>query len=256
MCSESPDTSGINENARKSGQLAEESLNWFKGEMARTQGQRDAATQAQIDVAQQQVATMAQQNKIAEEYDAYRKATFQPLEESIVADAQGYDTAERRESAANEAGADVQAALQGRTAAATRSLARMGYDPTATTSRDVASEALALAGAKTGARRLVENTGRALKMDAASLGRNLPSAQVAAVSAGTGAGSVASGAAGGAVNSLNSGGDLMGSGYRTALAGYGAAGDLYGQSARLSQVDNSGLWGAVGQVGGAAITAY
>lgn len=256
MCSEAPDTSGINEQARASAALSKESLDWFTEEMARTQGQRDAATQAQIDVARQQVATMGQQAKTAADYEAYRKATFQPLEEKIVAESQAFDSPERRAAAAQEAGADVEAALAGRTASATRSLARMGYDPTATTSRDVASEALALAGAKTGARRLVESTGRALRMDAASLGRNLPAAQTAAISAGSNAGSVAAGAADGAVSSLNSGGDLMAQGYRTALGGYGQAGDLYAQASRLSQVDNSGLWGAVGQVGGAALTAY
>lgn len=256
ICSSTPDTSGVNAAAQQSSQTAQQALDWYTQEAARTQGQRDQSAATQNDIAQQQLAAMGQQNALAQDYADYNKTTFRPLEESIVSSAQNYDTPERQAAAADAARADVRAAQAGQQTTAAQSLARMGYDPTVDATKLAANNALAEAGASTAARRNVEATGHAMEMDAASLGRNLPSAQATAIQTGTQAGQGASGAATGAVNTSMGGAALMGQGYGTAIQGYGTAGNLYGQAAQLGQTDNSGLWGAVGSLGGAAMSHY
>lgn len=197
---------------------------------------------------------MGQQDALAQDYADYNKTTFRPLEQSIVSDAQNYDTPERQAAAADAARADVRAAQTGQQTTAAQSLARMGYDPTVNATKLAASNALSEAGASTAARKQVESTGHAMEMDAASLGRNLPSAQATAIQTGVQAGQGAGSAATGAVNISGQGAAIMGQGFGTAMQGYGTAGNLYGQAAQLGQVDNSGLWGAIGNLGGAAIS--
>jgi hypothetical protein len=244
----------VNNAALQSSQTAQQALDWYTQQYANTQPQRDAAFQTQQQIAAAQLAAQQQSTAQAQDYSDYSKATFRPLEQSIVSDAASYNTPERQQAAADQATADVRQGASVAQTASAQNLARMGYDPTQNASKQAAAEALAESGAATNARTRTEATGHAMEMDAASLGRNLPSAQTAAIQTGVNAGNAAGGANVGGLNVLNSGAALMGAGYGTALQGYGTAGQLYGQSAQLSQQDNSGLWGAIGSLGGAAIS--
>lgn len=256
MCQSAPDVSGINAAAQQSSQISQEALDWYKAEAERTQGQRDQSAATQNAIAQQQLATMGQQGALAQDYADYNKSTFRPLEQKIVDNAQNYDTPAAEAAAADKARADIRAAQAGQITGANQSLARMGYNPVANTQKTAAQQALAEAAAATHARDTTQATGRALMMDAASLGRNLPSAQATAIQTGSQAGQVAGGAATGAVNTVNSGAALMGQGFSTGLQGQQVAGNLYGQAGQLSYQDNSGLFGALGSLGGAAISHY
>jgi hypothetical protein len=255
MCSDAPDTSGINAAAVDSAALGHEALDFYKGEVQRTQGQRDQAAQTAQEVSQAQLETMKTQNDLAKDYADYNKTTYRPLEQQIVKEAQAYDTPERQQAAADQATADVRAASNRATASTARTLARMGYDPTVDATQAAVDASRAEAGAATGARRTVEATGRALRSDAANMGRGLASSQATAIQTGTNAGTAAVGAAGSGVNINQSGAGLMQAGYSTALQGNQTAGSLYSQQANIQQQASGMDLGGLGSLaaGGAKL---
>lgn len=256
MCSDAPDTSGMNEAAARSAQLSEKAFEWFKGEYERTAPVRAAAERRANQVSDAQLAGMNTATRMAEEADARNKSVFQPLENKLVADAQGFDTSGRRADAASRAAADVEASFgasqQGLNRALMRSGAMPGADASAALMQDAAlAKAKARAGATSGAVQNVEQQGYARMMDAASLGRNLPGTQATQQQIATQSGNSSSANAQQALQAQMSGAGLMQSGFNTALQGQGQAGQLYGQAAQMSaQGGNDGLMGALGGVAG------
>lgn len=248
-CSDAPDTRGINDAAQANAEIAQQALDWFTAEAERTQGQRDASAATQNAVAQAQLEAMQTQTGLARDYADYNRNTFRPLEERIVREANEYDSTTRREAAADAATADVRAATNRAMGAQSRNLARMGYSMGGVNATKQAQmAALAEAGAATNARRTVESTGRAMRADAANMGRGLASAQATAMQVGTAAGNSAVGAAGAANGTAASGAGLMGQGFSTAIGGNQSAGNLYGQVAQLQ--GGSNLGGMMAGVGG------
>ena len=204
---------------------------------------------------------MNTQLDMAKDYDQYNKSTFRPLEKGIVADAQNYDTQDRREAEAGKAITDVSQNVDAAQAQQDRDLARAGVDPASGRALAVRST-MGLAGAlgKTqagaNARRAVETTGFARRMDAASLGRGLSSAQSTAAGLGLNAGSSALGSTGMGLNTLNSGNQVMQQGFSGAQQGLAGAANTYGNIASVqnqSNASNNAIWGGLGTVGGAAI---
>lgn len=105
---------------------------------------------------------------------------FQPLETRMASTAAGYDTPERRAAAARDAGVAVSDRFAAARDSQAAGLSAAGIAPGSgkALALDAASrieEAKAVAGASTGARRDIENTGIGLVSDAARFGRNLPS---------------------------------------------------------------------------------
>lgn len=258
MCkSKTPDTSGVNAAAKQSANTSADALKWYEGEAARTQGQRDQSAELQNQVAAQQLAADQQQTAAAGKTQAFMDSSVRPLEQTIIDKAQSFDTPGRQQAAADAATADVRAAQTGQQTTRAQALARMGYDPTVSSNATAATDALQEAQAATAARRATETQGIAMRADAANMGLGIGSSQVAQINSGTAAGAGATGAATSAVNTQNSGAAMMGQGYGTALQGDQISGNLYGQAAQLSMnPGNSALWGAVGQLGGAAISHY
>lgn len=262
MCSSSPDMTAMNTAAAASAELGREALAWYKQQAAETQPARDALSAKALEVADQQLQSSRQQTALAQDYADYNRTTFRPLEQGLVADAQAYDTPERRQQAADTAIADTNMAFDKVGEATARRLAANGVDPGSTRAMSVmqgqgVQQATANAGAAFKARQGVETVGHAMKMDAASLGRNLPSAQATAAQTALQAGSSAVGNAGVPVTTANQNTALVGSGFGQAIQGQQVAGNLYGQAANIqNSSSNDGLWGALGQVGGAAITAW
>lgn len=238
MCSDAPDTGGVNAAAVEQAKLAREALEWFKGEYAATAGQREQAAADASAVARAQLESMQTQTALAKDYDQYNKTTFRPLEQRMVADAQAYDTPERRNAEAAAAVADVNMQTAAQREAGRRELASYGVAPDSGKSMSLMSSgdinaARAAAGAASGARRQVEATGYARMADAANLGRGLPSAQATAVQTGTAAGNSAVGASQAAMGASMAGADLMRSGFNTAQQGYSSSGQLYGRAADI-----------------------
>lgn len=206
-------------------------------------------------VTNSQLATQDQQNALAKDYDNYNKTTFRPLEQQIVSDANAYDTPGRQEAEAAKSAAEVQRNFTQQQQASNRNMARMGVNPNSgrfagTQSTMNANQALAEAGAENAARTKVETLGAAKKMDAASLGRGLPSAQATAAGLGITAGNSAVSNQATANNSyvagqqpgislLNGAGNTFGS----AAANYGA---IYGAASKAQSDAMSGIGSAAG----------
>lgn len=256
MCSSAPDTSGQQAAALKMSELSAEQLAWAKQVYAETAPDRAAAIQRANAVSDAQLESMDTQTGLAKDYDVYNKSTFRPLEQGIVADAQAYDTPERREAEAAKATAGVEMSLANQREASNRSLERSGVAPGSakqlalTGAMDLGSAKLK-AGAANAARTQVETIGQARKMDAANLGRGLASSQATSAGLALTAGNSAS-ANGQAAGNINAqGNQIMTSGYAGAQSGLAGAAGAYGSAAGAgSSNSSSGLWSAVGGVVG------
>lgn len=254
MCSSAPDMTAMNTTAAAQAALSKEQLDWAKSVYAEQAPQRDAAFKQSQDVSNAQLGLMNTQLGMAKDYDQYNKSTFRPLEKGIVADATNYDTQDRREAEAGKAISDVSQNIDGAQAQSDMDLARAGVDPSSGRALAVRSN-MGLAGAlgKTqagaNARRAVETTGFARRMDAASLGRGLSSAQSTAAGLGLNAGSSALGSTGMGLSSMNSGNQVMQQGFSGASQGLSSAGSIYGNVAQIqnqSNANGNAVFGALG----------
>lgn len=254
MCADAPDTSGMNAAAQANAAISKEALDFYKQTYAEQAPQREAAAKIAMDVANQQLESSKQNTAISNDYWNYQKNTFRPLEEGIVADAQTYDTAARRESAASEAVADVGMQAEAARQAQTRQQQRMGVNPSsgkalALQSQMGMAEALGKAGAANTARDKIELQGYARKMDAANLGRGLASSQATSAGVALNAGNSAVGNAGTPLTQAQQGASMMGQGFNTAIQGNNSAGQLYGQSANIEATASNGLMSDLATIG-------
>ena len=254
MCSDSPDTSGMNAAALANAEIAKEALAWYKQVYADNAPAREKAADYAYKVADRQLASSELNDSISRDYWDYQKGTFRPLEQGIVTDAQNYDTAARREAKADQATADVGMQVALAKQSQDRDLARKGVMPgsgkmLAMSNQMALGEAAAKAGAANKAREQVELQGYARKMDAANLGRNLASNQATSAGVALNAGNSAVNNAGVPLAQSNAAVQTAGQGFNTAIQGNNSAGQLYGQAAQMGSQD-SGVWGALGGVAG------
>lgn len=261
MCSDAPDMTGVNAAAAANADIAKEALAWYKQQYADSAPMRDALAERSLEVADQQLASSKANDALAKDYADYNKATFRPLEQSIVADAQSYDTPEKRQQAATASMADVNSSMAAVRDARTRRLAAEGINPGSTRAM-AALDGMDVEQAKAGslaarqARLGVETTGFARKMDAASLGRNLASNQATSAQVALTAGNNSVNNTSVPVQTAAQAASTYGAGFQTAISGNNSAGSLYNQAASTQSSANDALWGALGQVGGAALFKY
>jgi len=254
-CGDEPDYSGINDAARTSANLSAEQLAWFKQVYADQAPQRAAAEQRADKVANSQVAAMDFATQEAKDLSARRRGVAEPLEDQIIADARGYDTAKRRADAREEARAGVEAAYGRAQQGQTRQLARMGVNlggPAAAAMLQDANlaKAKASAGATYTADRNVEQQGHARMMDAAGLTKGIVGSQATQQQIAAGAGTGALQATNASLGATNSGTPLMQAGYSGALQGQQVAGNLYGQVAQIQAGGGNGMANMMQGVGG------
>lgn len=257
----SPDTSGQNQAALMQAELSKEQLDWAKEVYAETAPERAEAAARANAVSDAQLAATQQQTAIAA--DAYKDYTdtYRPLEQQIVAEAQAYDTPERRASEAAAAGADVQTQVDAQRAATMREMQRAGVNPASAKimalqgSMDLGA-AKAKAGAANTAVRQIETIGAAKKADAANLGRNIASSQAtnASLALQQGNSSVANSNA--SLAATNSGQGGMQAGYAGAQSGLAGAANTYGNiAATNTAASNAASSNAVAGLGAAATIA-
>jgi hypothetical protein len=158
--------------------------------------QYDTARPILEEIAGLQMDAQRQQMDQGADYYNYLRDTYRPLERSIVADAENFNTAAYRDQLASQAAADVGLAF-GRTRAMNeRAMASMGVNPNSGRFAGVQSAsglglAANRAAAMTNTRTQADQMGYARKLDAAGLGRNLSGASLAAYGGATAAGSAA-----------------------------------------------------------------
>ncbi len=239
MCFDAADTSGINSAAVASAQVSKQALDWFTQEYEATRGQREASQILANQVAKSQLSGMQLAQEQAQEASDRNKALFQPLQERLVNEAQGYDTTARREAAAAQARAGVESSMGAAQQGLQRSLLRMGVQPGSGRSLALQQDAAlakgaAIAGASSKAVKDVEQQGYARRMDAAGMGMGVLGNQATQQQIASNTGSAAVGSSSAANAAGMSGAGLMSQGFGMGLQGFGQAGSLYGQAGSLT----------------------
>lgn len=211
------------------------------------------------EVAGLQMDAQRQQLGQGQDYYNYLRDTYRPLERSIVADAENFNTAAYRDQLASQAAADVGLAF-GRTRAMNeRAMASMGVNPNSgrfagVNNASVLSQAAARAGIMTNARNQAEQMGYARKLDAAGLGRNLSGASLAAyggaTSSGTAAGANLQSAGQNYIGNMAVGAGTIGQGQQMNLQGLSSV--LNAQTQTYINTQDSFLSDVGGLMGGAA----
>lgn len=200
--------------AKEQAAVAREQLAWEKDRAEK----QDPIIQKIVD---QQIAigdTNAERS--GEQWQIY-KDLFQPVEAQMVEDANNWDSDERKDRMAAEAGADVTRAYQGGLDQNQRQMERMGVNPNsgrfaAITNETNLAKAKDTAGAMNKARRDTETQGIALRTGAAQFGRNMPNTGIAADSTALNAGNSATG-------NINAGNAAHAAGLNSAAQWFGGA---------------------------------
>lgn len=261
MCSSAPAPDpAIGQAALGNLEISKEMLAYYREKDAESKPARDAAISLALDQAKVQTETARKQNAMADETYDYTKKTFRPLEQKIASDAMGYDTAERRDSEAAQAQADIGTAGDAARISLARDVASRGGDVnsgnfTASLANASVREAAAKAAAGNQARKNVETVGAAKVADAAALGRGIATTNATQTQLGLQAGNsaVATSQVPGnitaqQVSSMNQTGSTA-AGVNTSGANL-----LLGQyNATNAAGNNDALWGAAGKLGAAAI---
>lgn len=236
------DTSGMNQAAVDNAALSKEALAWAKQRYAEEAPTRQAAVDMAMKTAQQQYDISKQNADISKDYYDYQKGTFRPLEQGIVKAAEEYDTTARREQKAGQAVAGVNTQIDNARTAMRERMASRGIDlgggnVMAQEAAMAVQGGAAAAAAANKAREDVELQGYARKMDAASLGRNLPNNQAtsAGVAVNAGNSSVANAQVPVAVGQNAT--SQVTQGLNFGVQANQSAGNLYGQKA---QIDSGG----------------
>ena len=245
------------ESARMSFELGREQLAWAKEQYGRDSEIVNRVVDAAL--------TRMDDNDEAALADRKRyEATYQPLEDKLVQEAQDFASPERQEQRAGQASAAVAQQFDVQRRAAAQNLEAYGVDPSSTryAALDMGSrvqQAAAQAGAANQSREQTEAMGRAMRSEAINVGRGYPG-QIAgtygtALQSGNAAvnsalGGTASGAAtmgtgaqwtGMGNQGLNTWGNTLNMGYNTQM-----------QQFQANQQSSSGLGGLFGSVLGAA----
>jgi hypothetical protein len=245
MCSSSPDMTAANTAAAASAKTGEEALKWYQSVYADEAPLREASAARANAVSDAQLEAMKVQTGIARDTNDYNVNTFRPLEQGIVTDARNFDTEAERERLAGLARGDVAENFDSATQQAERDLARRGVNPNdgrfgSTIAQLGITKALAGADAATKSRMSSIQLGRAMKMDAASLGRGLPSQQATATSLALNAGSSSAATGAMPLTQAQQAASQVGAGFDAAQRGYSTSGNIYGNTANVQAgVDNS-----------------
>jgi hypothetical protein len=177
------------EAARIQADLGREQLDFARDQYDRSAPILEGIAQNQIDAQSQQMAQ-------AKDYYDYQVNTFRPLEKSIVADAQKFNTEAYRDQIAGQAAADAGRAFGISQQQNQRAMASMGVNPNsgrfaAQQNATGLQQAAVRANAMTGARNQATQMGYARQLDAAGLGRGLAGASLGAYGGASSAGSMA-----------------------------------------------------------------
>lgn len=242
-------------------------------EFSKQQYEDGKPRQAELDALVDQVVashleTQGKSSDAADDYLSYMRGTFRPVEQSLAADAQAFDTEAKREELAAQAGADLEQATGRADAEARREAFRYGVNPADGAFADnLAGSAVNKTAAKVGvmnqARTAARAEGRAFKFDVAGLGRGLPGAGSNASQVALQAGNAAAGTA--TVPAQNARAEQAGmtAGYGTAMSGNSSAAAMHQglynsqmQSYNAAQAASASTWGGIGQIAGTAAGLY
>lgn len=255
MCSDAPDTSGINKAAEANAAVAKEALDFYKGIYA---SDILPAQQKQAALADKLTAdyldTSAQQKQFAKDQKQYYEGTFQPVEKRMVSDAMDYDSADNIKRVSGEAAANVNQQFSNARSQSARLAGRYGLTSTAMSGPAGASEraaALGAAGAATGAATATRDKGIALRSGVSNFGRNMPNTASNYFSGANASNAAGFGTGQAAMQNISQNAAIMGQGFNTFIQGNNSAGGLYGQAASLQNQANANDNAWMGMAGAA-----
>lgn len=248
------------EAADMSYKLGQDQLAWAKDQFASNKATTDQVVASALK-------TQDEQNKNAAADRQRYEDVFQPQEDKLVADADNYSTAERKDAEVGKAQAAVGQQFDAARANATQQLESYGVNPASTRfgALDIGTrtaEAAAKAAAGTAAIDKTDAIARDLRAQAINVGNKLPAQSTAEYGSGTGAGT---GAVNNGLATTASGGSTMG----TATTWNGQGNQALGQEAntmnagyqnqlaqyKANQTASSGWGTALGAAGGLAMGA-
>lgn len=251
MSSKAPDTSGQNAAALQQAQLSKEQLDWAKRIYAETAPEREQATKLATEISEAQLSAMRKQETLADDAANFYNDTFRPIEQRLAAEAEAYDTPQRREAEAADAMGKVGSQFDVARASMAREASARGVNPNsgnfaASMGTMATQEAAAKAATGNAATKQVETMGYARRMDAAGLGRGQVSNQATSAGIALNQGNSSVGNARAVGDITAQGNQIMTQGYAGAQGGLAGAASTYGKAAELGKQDNSAMWGAVG----------
>lgn len=249
-----PVAAGSVESARIAQQTAREQLDFAREQNTQNQEllQRVIGSQEQV-----QNETLANARKDRTRFEEL----YQPLEDNLVKEFQGYDSEERRDLDRGRAIADVSTQFDAARRNALQRLEGFGVDPSQTRNAALdldtrVAQASATAGAASNSDRTTEATGRALRAEALNIGRGYPSNVAGSYGQSLNAGNSQ---VTNALNGAQTGTGLLGASNQslgTSIGGFtGSAGiQTQGFQNRLAgqQEDNSALISGIGAAAGIA----
>lgn len=262
----------IGEAAKMQAQIAGDWLDFSREQFAISNQRQEGIDALTKQVTESQLAAQDQASGWAAEDRARYKSTYQPLEDDYINKAKNWDSAERQDSMAGEARADVQKAADLQRQSSNRQMAAMGVNPNsgrfagAQRSGETAT-ALASAGAANQARNTVRQQALGMQADAINMGKGLPSQAASSAGLGLTAGNSAVG------NTL-SGNAAFNNSLGIMNSGFGGASSAYGQSANTltnqynsqlsawnaqqqsSASSSAGLWSGIGSAAGMGLMAF
>lgn len=233
MCKDAPTPDPlIGESARMNAEVAKDALNFYKGiyeSDIKPAQQRDAALREGL--IQDVQSGMRQQQAIAEDQYNFYKSQYRPVEEQSIRDAMDYDSQANIDRRMGIAAANVNQQYSNAAGQNARMLSRYGINPNSSAfARANASlanaQALASAGAQTGAAFDTMDRGIALRAGVAGAGRGMPNmAAQTMATAGNSATNAGNMSAQG-MGVMAQGAGIMNQGFNTAIAGNQSAGNL------------------------------
>lgn len=193
-----------------------------------------------------------------------RRGSLSTLQDTLVKDANEFNTADRTNQLVGQAQADVTGAFSNARDQNTRAMARMGVNPSsgrmaAMGNQTAIAQAAATAGVSNKARADARIEGYGLTDRATNALAGYPSMSTTATAAGAGYGANGLNIANTGLAGLNSGNgqaaNVAGAMGSNAANMYGTMGNYKNQQDQIAN-DDGGFMGALGTLGGAAITAY
>lgn len=263
-CASPPDYSSLANASKESAQIM---ADLGREQLAESKRQYDLNKQVVDPIIKAQTELMDQTKTQGDDYYKYLTETYRPIERGLAQEATDFSTAGAKEQFARQAAADLEMQQANEQQQSDRAMAAMGVNPNSGRFAGLRRgsnilNAAQRAGATTNARTQADNLGWAKRMDVTGLGRNLPGASAASYSLATNAGNSATSAQMGLGNQLltgmNQGAATTGSGQQMQIGGLSSilnAQTSYANALNANSGDG-GLMGALGTIGGAAITKW
>ena len=253
----------VGEAARMQAQLAKESFDFYKTTYEndlRPMMQRDMELRQELQT--RSLGIMDRQQAIADEQQALYRDTYMPVEQRAAQEAMGYDSDENVNRRMGIAAANVNQQFSNAQQQSARALARYGVNPNSSAfarenARLMSDQALAAAGAQTGAAFDTQDRAIALRAGVADRGRGVTGTVGNFLNSGSATGVNAGNTSSQGVQTFQQGTATRGQGFATAMQGYNNQANILNQDFQnrlqaynASQSGFNSLLGAAGSIGG------